>query len=123
MTDNFNDSFRENMRRLQVEVLTNVGKAQTALYGLSDERRKEIISLLAKWTLLAEEKIVDKYSALSKAEKYPDIPKDSVEYVHKRAEPWEYMLNHNIDLYAEIEAEIENMWQQRVEIDKKEIAI
>lgn len=101
-------------KSLNVEVLTNNFTAPYALYGLSDEIRKEIISLLAHWTLHAEEKVAGKYRYLARSEMkgYED---DQPIYV----DPYEYMMSHNVDYYGEIEEEVERMWQRRVKLDEE----
>lgn len=82
---------------------------ERALYGLSDERRKEIISLLVHWTIIADDRFEDKYTVLAKKEN----PEE------RSPSHWDYVEEHQVDYYAELEATVETMWQERVELDKK----
>lgn len=112
--------FQERMARINVEILTNVGKSQTALYGLSDERRKDIISLLSHWVVLAEDKLETKYRELAKLEKFGTTNVNPMDYNLDDISPYDYMQSHNVDFYGELEAEVEKMWQRRVELDKEQ---
>ena len=114
-----NKDFQERMARINREILTNVGKSQTALYGLSDERRKDIISLLAHWVVLAEDKLETKYRELAKLEKFGTTDVNPMDYNLDDISPYEYMQSHNVDFYGELEAEVEKMWQRRVKLDKE----
>ena len=96
-------------KSLNVEVLTNNFTAPNALYGMSDEWRKEVISLLTHWALLCEERLESKCRELARQEnpesRFPDA--------------YEYMRKHGINYYQEIEGMVEDMWQKRVMLDNQ----